>query len=436
MNKCGPYILAGNVGTLFIFSCLILTPGDILQAQSDLVEPNVPAVLSLDTTWDLVMTSNASLEVANRDIRMAQADQRQAGLWPNPELSVEIEGIGGTGPWSGFNGAETTIAISQPIETAGKVSKRRRIAETRTRQAEHGYVSQRRHTHAQATKAFYAVLAAQQALDLAQQNMTAAENLSQAVSQRVAGGKDSPIKQTQAAITVSEQRMAVAEAEVRLSAARQNLAALWGSTEPKFAKVTGNFDQIAKLPTPEQVLARIDEHPAALQWQAVVAEAQADLALAKADPVPDITLVGGYKRLEDVGQNTAVIGLALPLPVYHRNQGSKERATLALGRTRRLQRQAEVTLITTLKIRYQCLTNAAAQATELRDEILPRAEQAYTASVTAYEQGKFDYLEILDAQRTLFETKQRTLDALESYHKAKADLEALVGPLKTDGRKS
>ena len=41
--------------------------------------------------------------------------------------------------------------------------------------------------------------------------------------------------------------------------------------------------------------------------------------------------------------------------------------------------------------------------------------------------GKFGYLEVLDAQRTLFEVRSRYLEALARYHKLVADLERLVG---------
>jgi cobalt-zinc-cadmium efflux system outer membrane protein len=368
------------------------------------------------------------LQAGELDIGMARAEHSQAGLWPNPELSVEVEGVGGSGAWRRLDGAETTIAISQPMALAGKVKKRQRVALARVHQTEQAYARQRREMRARTAKAFYAVLAAQEKQILSQQNLKAAQKLYRTVVQRVTAGKDSPIKETQAAVTVSEQRLALQQAENQLALARRQLALLWGADASEYSRASGDFTHIRSVPSAERVLAQCDTHPATLQWQASVAEAEAEVALAKADPVPDITLTGGYKRYEDQGQDTAVLGLALPLPLFNRNQGAKERATLALGRTRRLQRQAEVSLFTTLKNRHQRLTLAAAQAKTLQDEILPRVVEAYQASITAYEQGKFDYLETLEAQRELFTMKNRVLDALTQYHEAHADLEALIGP--------
>jgi len=396
------------------------------SAPRPIPDNNDPPALTLDQVLERVIAHNAQLAAHRQDIGIAQAEQQQAGLWPNPEFSVEVEGFGGSGPWAGFDGAETTLAVSQPIETAGKRTKRQRVTGARLQQAEFVYAGQRQRLRAQAARAFHAVLAAQEELTLAEQNLELAQRLEQTVTQRVAAGKDSPIKQTQTLIMVSEQRMVLEEAKVNLSTARRHLAAHWGSTEPRFASVNGDFTRIETPPTAAQVVTQWEAHPSTGQWQAAVSEAKASLDLAKAEPVPDVTVMGGYKRMEDVGQNTAVLGLALPLPLFNRSQGTRERATLALGRTRRLQQQAQVTLITGLKTRHQRLTVAATQARELLDTILPHAEQAYAASITAYEQGKFDYLEILEAQRTLFETKSHTLSALANYHEARADLDELI----------
>ena len=59
--------------------------------------------------------------------------------------------------------------------------------------------------------------------------------------------------------------------------------------------------------------------------------------------------------------------------------------------------------------------------------MLPAAQQAFEAVQQGYRQGKFDYLYVLDTQRTLFETQARYIDSVEAYHKARADVERLIG---------
>lgn len=47
----------------------------------------------------------------------------------------------------------------------------------------------------------------------------------------------------------------------------------------------------------------------------------------------------------------------------------------------------------------------------LRTNVLPAAQRAFEAATEGYRQGKFGYLEVLDAQRTLFDTRGRYLTA-------------------------
>jgi cobalt-zinc-cadmium efflux system outer membrane protein len=76
---------------------------------------------------------------------------------------------------------------------------------------------------------------------------------------------------------------------------------------------------------------------------------------------------------------------------------------------------------------YRALSSAYTEAAELDKNVLRGAESVFEASKTGYTEGKLDYLNVLDAQRTLFKAKAQYIDALASYHTAKADVERLIG---------
>jgi cobalt-zinc-cadmium efflux system outer membrane protein len=73
----------------------------------------------------------------------------------------------------------------------------------------------------------------------------------------------------------------------------------------------------------------------------------------------------------------------------------------------------------------------------LRDDVLPEAQKAFDASLEGYREGKFGYLDLLDAQRTLFDARIEYIDAVADYYSAAADVEGLTGQslesMKTDG---
>ncbi len=85
-------------------------------------------VVTLRKALALALMHNPELKAFSWDVRVSQARQLQASLWPNPELEVEVEEVGGPGARTGFDAAETTIALSQLIELGGKSGKRVKVA--------------------------------------------------------------------------------------------------------------------------------------------------------------------------------------------------------------------------------------------------------------------------------------------------------------------
>jgi cobalt-zinc-cadmium efflux system outer membrane protein len=383
--------------------------------------------LSRSEALDLVLLHNPELRSFSWDIRIAAARKLQAGLWPNPELEIEVEDIGGTGERSGFDGAETTVVISQPIELGDKRAKRVHLADAHSRLAEWDYEAKRLEVYAQVSKSFSRVLAAQERVRLAETQVELAEKLSLAVAKRVEAGKDSPVEKTKAQIELSNSRIELTKASAELEVAKRQLASLWAADKPEFAKATGQLDDIVEPGSYETLRELTLKHPSVARWDDEVAAGKAASVLADAQRFPDISVVGGLKRFEEANENTVVLGLAIPLPVFDRNQAGRLEATYALAKARELVSQARSQTLARLAEAHGRLVDAGHQASILRGEILPNAEQVFNATLTGYEQGKFDYLTMLDSQRTLFDVRQRAVAALLEYHQARADVESLIG---------
>jgi outer membrane protein, heavy metal efflux system len=86
-----------------------------------------------------------------------------------------------------------------------------------------------------------------------------------------------------------------------------------------------------------------------------------------------------------------------------------------------------VRVLTELGATYAELSSAFTEATTLQTDVLPGAQSAFEAFSEGYRQGKFGFLDVLDAQRTLFEARGRYLEALTAYHRAVADMKRLIG---------
>lgn len=392
---------------------------------SEIVEPN--GVVTLKQALDFALANNPQLKAFSLDVQASHAKRLQASLSPNPQLNVAMEDVGGSGQRSGFDSAETTVQLSQKIEMAQKRSKRTRLATLKKDLAQWDYQAKRLDVTRQVTGAFIDVLAAQERLALTKELVGVFEQAHNAVTQRVKAGKDSPVEQTKSAVELSTMRIELDQARRALVTANKQLAAAWGSTETAFGEVEGRFNEISPVPPGSELSDLVSNNPDMARWAVEKQMRRAALKLEKARAAPDITLSGGLRRFNESDDSAMVFGLAIPLPVSNRNQGSIRHAMYMYAKSEQNRRAAEVNIKAALTEAAQRLAGAFAEAAALEKDVLPGAQSAFDATGLGYREGKFGYLQVLDSQRTLFEVKGQYIKSLAAYHKAKADVERLIG---------
>ena len=401
------------------------SPPTLPSGEAERTEPQ--GMLTLREALALSLTHNPSLTVFPHALRAADARVLQAGLRPNPEFELEVEEFAGSGERSGFDAAETTIGLGLPIELGGKRDKRTRLAALGRDLVQWDYESARLDVIRETTKGFTAVLAAQDRLALAEQLLALSREAEAAVAQRVEAGRDSPVDALRAGVATSAGQIAVRRARGALATARHNLAAQWGGGAPTFDEAVGDLSEVWSPEPPVDVVAAIGDNPDIARWEAEQQQRRAALRLQKAQAVPDITIGGGVQRFEETDDSAFVFGLSVPIPLFDRNQGGIEEATANLGKAHREYEAAHVRTLAALTGAVRSLSVAYDEVLLLRDEVVPKARQAFEAAREGYRQGKFDYLYVLDAQRTLFETRAGYVDSLEAYHTARADVMRLTG---------
>jgi cobalt-zinc-cadmium efflux system outer membrane protein len=390
-------------------------------------EPN--GVLALNQALALALMNNPELKAFSLQIRISEARQLQASLWPNPALEVEVEDVGGTGQRSGFDAAETTIQLSQLIELADKRTKRTRLASLEKELAGSDYEAKRLDVFTEVTKAFIEVLAAQHRLELTEEHVELSEEVYETVRKRFKAGKDSRFEETKAAVTVSKIKIRHQKAVQNLEFSRKRLALQWAGNKPTFTSVAGRLDpnQLSEIPSIDRLTDLTVHNPDITRWFLEIEKQEAALELEKARAVSDVKVNGGLRRFNKTDDNAIVFGVSIPLPISDRNQAGKLAAAYNLARAREEQRAAQIRIRMELAKAYQALSSAHTEATELYMNVLPGAENVFEVSKKGYNSGQLDYLHVLDAQRILFEAKARYIDALASYHIAKADVERLIG---------
>jgi cobalt-zinc-cadmium efflux system outer membrane protein len=155
--------------------------------------------------------------------------------------------------------------------------------------------------------------------------------------------------------------------------------------------------------------------------------AQARLEHTRSWGIPALSM--GIKRDASQPGHQWVLGVSLPLPLLDRNQGQITQAQHLADQAEALLEARRTELWTTLVNTQEQLRTRLKELDVLNSEVLPLAESAYQAASLGFEKGKFSFLEVLDAQRTLSDVREQVLAARLQAAQASAELERLVGPL-------
>ncbi len=413
--------MKSKVLTLFVSGaiCVGAVPSDAQNSNQ--------GELTLDEAVARALATNPVVEGAAYGVSAAEARAHQAGLWPNPELEVEVENFGGDGSQHGFESAETTVLVSQPLPLGGKPGRRRAVADSDHRLARRDLESMRLDVVAQATAAFSVVLAAQQREDLAVKLLEVADDFARIVQARVDAGKVSPVELTRAQIEVAQGKVRRVRAARELAATRTRLAATWGSTIANFKRAVGNLPYPHSPPPLEDLRLLLAETPDIQRLEDSIERRRRVVGLEKSLRFPDLAIGVGPRRFEETGHSAWVAGVGVAIPIFDRNQGARKAAEFDLERERRDADAVRVAMSAELAVVCERL-NAAAEAARTADgEIVPSAMSALAAVETGYREGKFGFIDVIAAQRALFEASTLLLDSLEEYALARADLERLVG---------
>lgn len=373
------------------------------------------------------LRGSPSLSRFGYDVRAAEARVVQAGLWPNPELDFELENIGGTGELEGVDSAELTLVLSQTFPLGGDIEKRKELARLQGRLAGWDYEAARIALLAEVTGRYVNVLAAQRQVELARESLKLAEQVADSIGRRVEAGDAPAVEQSRAAVPVATARIALQRAERSLESTRVQLALTWGSSSPAFDSVKGDLDAVRPLPPVGAIASLIGQNPDVARWVTEIASRQAEVELARAEAVPDLTAGLGYRWFNETDDSALVGGVSIPLPIFDRRQGDILAGRFGVASAKNQQWAVELRIEAAVATAYARLANAYDEATALRDHALPPANEAYRDIKQAFDQGNLGFLDVLDAERTLIDLRQQYLDALAEYHGSVAELEGLTG---------
>lgn len=197
-----------------------------------------------------------------------------------------------------------------------------------------------------------------------------------------------------------------------------------GGSNADFDEVQGRFEIPPMAP-------KLDESCLQNNPEFKLAAAASDargamLALEQANRKPDLTFSAGFRRLSLDNQQVWVTGVLIPITIFDKRQGAIAEARIRLEQSRMEEKAVAWQLRAALTQARHEHENALLETSTLRESALPAAREAAAAVEEGYRLGKFEFLNVLDAQRTYAELQGKYIEAVASGLKATIEIERLA----------
>ncbi len=377
---------------------------------------------------DAITEALTSPEAASASSQTDEAagQLKQAGLGPNPRLFLQSEDWR---PWAdNFDfGTQTENYgfLSQTFETDGKRRKRVAVARARLEQAQAQEQAARFALAARVAAAYWNAVVLQRVAALLEQDRQAVDGMVQYDQARVTEGAMRGSDLLRMKIERDRLLLALRAAEREAAQAQLELLKQIGrQPTPSGLQLTDSLDAQAPI-TARSAAEVLTQRPDLQAARDAVRAAEADVRLQRAMGVPDIDLLGGYKRND--ANNTGYAALQFDLPFRNRNQGEIERAAAFLQYAQSSYQAQELRARAEIAQGEQAYMEQQRIVTEVLPDMRANAQQNLRMLTEAYRIGGVDLLRFLDAERTAFDVEVSALRALAELKQSGLRLQLSYG---------
>jgi cobalt-zinc-cadmium efflux system outer membrane protein len=379
--------------------------------------------MGLPDLIDLTLEHNPRLAEVSWSVDRARGRAIQAGLYPNPTLSITGNEIsdrtGPAGIWA--------VYTEQEIVTANKLGLSQAAAFKEVDQADLALIAERYQVFTEVRQAYFEALTLQRRADILTDLVKLAERSVENAKMLLAAKKVAELDVLQFEVALERYGADLEATQQALPAAYRRLAARVGVEELPISRLVGALDTLLPDYDLDQVrLYVLGIHPDLRSAQMGVERAQLVLRRAEVEPIPNVTVGTGYTYQGQNRSNDWDIGIRVPLPVWDKNQGNilaaRAQVSEAVKRVGRVQND----LVNRLATAFITYASARKRAERYRTGILPRAQQTYELSRKAYQGGQFEYLRVLEAQRALAEAHLEQVRSLGEMWRAASEIAGLM----------
>ena len=416
-----------GVGPALGLALALLVCAGTARAQNGPAAP-----LTLAGALDQAEAVAPELALGTAAIAREAARRESAGILPATEFFLGVDRVPTID--GSFGGTETAVGVGQSFRLPAYYRAQRGAADALLRQAEVERGALRRGVRLRAALAYVEAVAADARLALADSAVAVARGFAYASNRRFELQATGALEPLQAEVALAQAERARAEAAGQAQGARAALAAYLARRDrlaladalPEVGGDLPDLDRLAATGALDSLLVTANPRLAAAEASVRVAEAEA-----RAVATERLPSFGAEAALQTeggaVGFLAGRVGVAVPLARIASDAPDRA-AQAAVEVARRERDRLLVGLAADLRQRAARYRADLAQLRLYRDRLVPQAERAYAIAIRLRREGAATYLEVLQAQTALLQTRADALDVRLDAVRLRTEIDALLDP--------
>ncbi len=381
-------------------------------------------------------TTNPTLKAAQLNIDESKAAEITAYLRPNPDLTLVMDGTQlapSMGVYRPLSGTDYSPSISYLHERNHQRELRLEGARKSTEIATASYLDQERGLVFSLRNAFVNVLQAKAFLDNAKENLTYWDKELGISHTRLSAGDIAQLDLNRLVLQRVQFETDFETATVNLRTAKIQLLMLLNDRTPiEQFDVTGPYEFTENLMPLEQfhgmALASRPDLKVAIENVELAKNAhQLAVANGGTDPTYSVWYTKNPSFSNPFDNQTVGFSVSIPLRIFDRNQGEKERTEIDIRRNQRLQDAASAQVFNDVDSAYVTIASAVNLLRAYKETYMKLAGDVRDTMTLAYRNGGATLLDYLDAEKSYRDTRLAYLNLIGSYLTAAAQMNQAVG---------
>ncbi len=385
-----------------VFGAAFFSAASVLVAQTPPSAPSpAPAPpVTLQQAVDRALAANPNLLSAREHVSAVEANKITAGLRLNPNLTLlgqtmtlpEVNNTGG-------NPFFYSAGVSRLFERGQKRRWRLESASATADSTQSQYRDQQRQLVLAVRQAFTTMLVAKASLAVAQENLTDYRKTVDLSRSRLDAGDITQTDFERIDLQQAQFESDFDNAQLQLQQASAQLQLLFGVDRP-----VPTLDIVGTLDPPQLPLTMneaedkaLASRPDFLATRQALTAAEAEARLAIAGGTTDPTVASEYER--SGADNTFGVNVSIPLRIFDRNQGEKERTRYEVASSRLAVTAARNQVISDVDQAWITLDTAQRLAQRYNSHYLDEAAHVRDNLQFSYRNGNSTLLDYLSALR-------------------------------------